>query len=198
VQSAWQRQLRDRQVIHWRLFERLPWSVVAKRDGRTERQLRRVVDDYQRHVEDCDLAFSPLERDAVELVRMALDRLEIVRDTLTSIAANAETDAVAVGALRTALHAEAQVLELLQAVGKLPYDLGQMHRVIEERQLAEGMLAAMEVFDDAGAQALEALPVEYAALMQDAVDGVRRTFGGLIGLEPQQGVIEAPVDGKPG
>jgi hypothetical protein len=65
--SGWEKNVADRWTIHWRVVERLPWSEIVKRDGRSERALRAVVDDYLEHVQEGD-AVRPLERDPVELV----------------------------------------------------------------------------------------------------------------------------------
>jgi hypothetical protein len=137
LRSPWRRQLRDRQVIAMRLIERLPWAEITLRDGRTERQLRRIVADYEERAGDDGLvAASALQRDPVQLIEAELDRLEMLRDSVVGIMLDASTDAVALGAARTWLAVEQQYVQLLQAVGKLPKELGTFRHLLDVRELA--------------------------------------------------------------
>ena len=120
-----------------RLIERLPWAEITLRDGRTERQLRRIVADYEKRTGDDGLvAASALQRDPVQLIEAELDRLEMLRDAVVAIMLDASTDAVALGATRTWLAIEGQYIGLLQAVGKLPKELGTFRHLLDVRELA--------------------------------------------------------------
>lgn len=144
--SGWEKNVADRWVIHWRAVERLPWSEIVERDGRSERALRAVVDDYLEHVQEGD-AVRPLERDPVELVEALLNELTIVGDTMVGLIQSSEDERVIVAAAREWRHVEKELRELLQGVGKLPRDLGTLCHLVEVRELSDaldGMLTALE------------------------------------------------------
>jgi hypothetical protein len=120
-----------------RVIERLPWSEITLRDGRTERQLRRIVADYEKRADDGGLvAASDLKRDPVQLIEAAIERLAMLRDAVVGIMLDASTDAMALGAARTWLAVEREYIELLQAVGKLPKELGTFRHLLDVRELA--------------------------------------------------------------
>lgn len=123
-------------MIHWRLVERLPWSEIVARDGRAERTLRAVVDDYLENVREGD-AVRPLERNPIELVEALLNELAIVRDTMVGLVNTSGDERVIVAAGREWRGVMKEVCELLQAVGKLPRDLSVLRHLVEVRELAD-------------------------------------------------------------
>lgn len=136
----------DRWVIYWRTQERLSWAEIVARDGRSERTLRGVVEDYLENVQEGD-AVHPLDRDPVELVESMLSELALMRDTLAEISRTNENDAVVVAAVREWRHLARDVRDLLQAVGVLPRELGTMRFTLEVRAMAElldGLLDGLE------------------------------------------------------
>jgi hypothetical protein len=139
--SGWCKNVADRWVIHWRVFERLPWNVIVERDGRTERALRAVVMDYLEHVQEGD-AVRPLEQDPLDLIAAMLDRLTILRDTMIGVVQTSENEAVVVAGAREWRSAEKELRELLQAVGKLPRELAVFRHLLEVREMA-GVLDTM-------------------------------------------------------
>jgi len=136
ITSGWRRNVMDRWVIHWRVFEKQPWAEIVKRDGRQRRTLERVVDDYLKHVEEGD-AVRPLDRDPVELIESMLNELTVMRDTMAGLVQTSEHEAVVVAAGREWRRLVKEVRELLQGVGKLPHELGTMRHLIEVRELAD-------------------------------------------------------------
>jgi hypothetical protein len=120
--SGWEKNVADRWVIHWRVIERLQWSEIVKRDGRSERALRAVVNDYLEHVQEGD-AVRPLEQDPIALLTATLDRLAIMRDMMVGLVQSTENELVVVAAAREWRHVEKELRELMIAVGVLPRDL---------------------------------------------------------------------------
>jgi hypothetical protein len=134
--SGWEKNVADRWVIHWRLIERLPWSEIVKRDGRSERALRAVVDDYLEHVQEGD-AVRPLEQDPLVLLSAMLDRLAIMRDAMAGLMQSTESELVIVAAAREWRHVEKELRDLMIAVGVLPRDLWKLRHLIEAREAAD-------------------------------------------------------------
>lgn len=145
--SGWEKNVADRWVIHHRLMERLPWSEIVERDGRSERALRAVVDDYLEHVQEGD-AVRPLERDPVALVESMVSELCIVRDTIQAVVAHTENDATIVAAAREWRRLARDVRELLQAVGVLPRELGTIRFTLEVRAMAERLGGLLDGLED--------------------------------------------------
>jgi hypothetical protein len=144
--SGWEKNVADRWVIHQRLIERLPWSEIVKRDGRSERALRAVVNDYLEHVQEGD-AVRPLEQDPIDLFAAMIDRLAIMRDTMAGLVQNTENELVIVAAAREWRHSEKELRELLMAVGKLPRDLGTLRHLVEVRELADLLGRLLDRFE---------------------------------------------------
>jgi hypothetical protein len=134
--SGWDKNVADRWTIHWRLIERLPWSVIVERDGRSERALRAIVDDYLEHVQEGD-AVRPLERDPIGLLTAMLDRLAIMRDTMAGLMQDTENELVIVASAREWRHAEKELRDLMIAAGVLPRDLWKLRHLIEAREAAD-------------------------------------------------------------
>jgi hypothetical protein len=134
--SGWRRNVADRWVIHWRVFERMPWKEIVARDGRQERTLRRVVDDYLKHVEEGDF-MRTLDRDPIELIESMLNELTVMRDVMVGLVQSSDQEAVVVAAGREWRRLVKEVRELLQGIGKLPHELGTMRHLVEVRELAD-------------------------------------------------------------
>lgn len=157
----------DRWVIHWRVFERQPWHEIVAKDGRQERTLRRVVDDYLKHVEDGD-AVRPLERDPLDLIEGMVSELMVMRDTMLGIIQSSSDERVTVTAAREWRRLVKEVRELLQGVGKLPRELGTMRHLVEVRELSElldRMLDRLEAGEITAAD-LRAQVAEWAGVKQ--------------------------------
>jgi len=144
--SGWEKNVADRWTIHWRLYERLPWSEIVKRDGRSERALRAVVNDYLEHVQEGD-AVRPLEQDPIDLLAAMLNRLTIMQDTMARLTQSTENGLVIVAAAREWRHAQKELRNLLMAVGKLPRDLGALGHLVEIRELADLLGRLLDRFE---------------------------------------------------
>jgi hypothetical protein len=170
--SGWEKNVADRWTIHWRVVERLPWSEIVKRDGRSERALRAVVNDYLEHVQEGD-AVRPLEQDPIDLLATMLDRLAIMRDTMAGLVQSTENELVIVAAAREWRHAEKELRDLLMAVGKLPRDLGKIAFVLEAREAADlldGLLDGLENGSHTPAHVREQI-AQWAGVEQPVIEG---------------------------
>src|ERR1700733_7340799 len=152
--SGWRRNVADRWVIHWRVFEKQPWKAIVAKDGRQERTLRRVVDDYLANVESGD-AVRPLERDPLDLIESMVNELMVMRDTMLGIIQSSADERVTVTAAREWRRLVKEVRELLQGVGKLPRELGTMRHLVEAGEISAQELRA-QVAEWAGVKQLPA------------------------------------------
>ena len=165
--SGWEKNVADRWVIHWRAVERLPWNEIVERDGRSERALRAVVNDYLEHVQEGD-AVRPLEQDPIDLLASLLNELTIMRDRMVAMAATSTNEPVVIGATREWRCLVKEIRELLQAVGKLPRDLGALRHLIEVREMAVVLDKLLDSFEDGScsAQQVRARLAEWAGVPQ--------------------------------
>ena len=153
-------------------MERLPWSEIVKRDGRSERSLRAVVNDYMEHVQEGD-AVRPLEQDPIDLLAAMLDRIAIMRDTMAGLVQSTENELVIVAAAREWRHAEKELRDLLMAVGKLPRDLGKIAFALEAREAADlldGLLGGLENGSYTPAHVREQI-AQWAGVEQRVIEG---------------------------
>ena len=117
------RAVRDRLAIELRVFERRPLAEVAAFDGRSERQLERVVAGYEAHIAEHGEPPSELDLDPLAILRASLHRYGFQRELLYHAAANATTSAELVGAVKALAAIEEKQTAVLQAVGLLPREL---------------------------------------------------------------------------
>ncbi len=118
-----------------------------ERDGRSERALRAVVDDYLEHVQEGD-AVRPLEQDPIALLTATLDRLAIMRDTMVGLMQSTESELVIVAAAREWRHVEKELRDLMIAVGVLPRDLWRLRHVMEAREAADLLDRLLDGLED--------------------------------------------------
>jgi hypothetical protein len=176
ITSGWRRNVMDRWVIHWRVFEGLAWGEIVARDGRTERTLKRVVDDYLAHVEEGD-AVRPLERDPLDLIASMLDELGVMRDTMVAVVQGSDNEGAVIAAAREWRRLVKEIRELLQGVGKLPKELGTLRHLVEVREMAA---------------VLDALLDKLEAGTIGAAD-VRTQIAEWAGVPPEEPVVDAEV-----
>ena len=124
----------------------MPWSEIVKRDGRSERALRAVVNDYLEHVQEGD-AVRPLEQDPIDLLASLLNELTIMRDRMVAMAMESTNEPVVIGATREWRCVVKEIRELLQAVGKLPRELGTMRHLVEVREMAKVLDGLLDGFE---------------------------------------------------
>lgn len=129
--------IRDRVVVELRVFERRPLAEIAALDGRSERQLERVVADYEQHVAEHGEPPSELDMDPLAILRASLHRYGLQRELLYQAAAAANTSAEVVGAVKALTAIEEKQTAVLQAVGLLPRELRALGCLAEVRELAD-------------------------------------------------------------
>ncbi len=131
--------IRDRIVVELRVFERRPLAEIAALDGRSERQLERVVTAYEQHVAEHGEPPSQLDMDPLAILRASLHRYGFQRELLYQAAANASTSAELVGAVKALAAIEEKQAAVLSAVGLLPHELRALGHLMEVRQLADAL-----------------------------------------------------------
>lgn len=124
--------------------------------GLSVRQVARIKKKYRSEVPDIS------ELDPGELVRDTLDNYEAAIEELALLAARTDHGPTKVGAVRVRLEALRGRIELLQSVGAVPHDLGQI-RVIDDAQLVARQIA--EVFERYG------VPQDVQMAVVDAIEG---------------------------
>jgi hypothetical protein len=149
--------VRDAAIVAAR-SEGLSWEAIAAEHGVSARQCRTIVNEYGK------AGITPRLRDPVEVVDQMLERYEDFQERLILIADSATNDSARVGAIRAAIDAMRSQAELMQAIGVLPRDLGQMKVEIDVRHVAR---AAIDVLDRNG------VPVEVQRELIAAVSGDR-------------------------
>jgi hypothetical protein len=120
----------------------LPWSIIAKRYGVTERQAR---ERYAAWREAEQAAISG--RQPLEVVYELLDRYEAIQGQLAVIAETAPSASTRVSALRAQMDAMTRQTDLMQASGLLPRRLGQLRVEHDVRVTAARIV---EIFEQYG------------------------------------------------
>jgi len=110
-----------------------PWPAIGRKVGLSERQARRIYDDFQRWERD--------QHDPLATVDEAILLRAAARDHLAELAVTGDNSCAQVGAAKAMLDADRERLELMQAVGRLPRNL---HRFRAE---AEFITIAREMFE---------------------------------------------------
>lgn len=153
--SPLERVRRDAQIIT-ALKRGISGDRVGAQFGLSGRQVRRIRALYRQDQPDLD------ELEPAEIVKDTLDGYEAAIEELALIASTSNHDPTKVGAIRTRLEAMRGRIELLQSVGVLPHDLGQI-RVIDDAQAV--VAAILKVFD-----AYE-IPEEVGVTVMDVIEG---------------------------
>jgi hypothetical protein len=119
----------------------LPWPVVARNSGLSERRCKEIFAEWRR-------THPPLRlRDPMDIVDDALRHYEALIGDLELDAVTARPGTtVAVGARNAKMRAIREMLELLQAVGSLPADLGSLAAVIDGQIVADRVVSVLERF----------------------------------------------------
>lgn len=124
--------------------------------GLTRRQVQRIVRQYENEAPDLS------ELDPGSLVRQTLWNYEAAIEELALLAAKTDHGPTKVGAIRVRLEALRGRLELLQSVGAVPHDLGQI-RVIDDAQATARQI--LNVFDHYD------IPEEVRFAIVDVIEG---------------------------
>jgi hypothetical protein len=116
----------------------LSWSQLAASYGITIRRCQQIFAEWREE--------NPTLRhhDPIEIADDLLDGYTADIEELVLIAATSDQDAVRVGAINARMNARQRITELLQALGVLPNDLGEMRIQIDARITAQKVLAVLE------------------------------------------------------
>ena len=139
--SAIEKVARDRQIVADRLSG-LPWSAISERHGLQERQLRNIFNAWQK-----DGAAELAAEDPAELVYEFLERYRRVEEDLAQAAEEADNSAARVGALRMRVEAIDRQVQLMQASGHLPRELGQLRVSADIESVAARIVAVFHDHD---------------------------------------------------
>jgi hypothetical protein len=140
--------LRDRLAIELRVFERRPLAEIAALDGRSERQLERVVAGYEAHVAEHGEPPSELDMDPLAILRASLHRYGFQREMLYHAAAHAATSAELVGAVKALAAIEEKQTDVLVAVGLLPRELRALGHLLEMQSAAHELDRLLDGLED--------------------------------------------------
>ena len=140
--------LLDRIVVELRVFEHRPLAEIAALDGRSERQLERVVAAYEAHVAEHGEPPSELDMNPVAILRASLHRYGFQRELLYRAAANATTSAELVGAVKALTVIEEKQTGVLQAVGLLPRELRALGHLLEVQSAADELERLLDGLED--------------------------------------------------
>jgi hypothetical protein len=100
-------------------------------------------------------------RDPSDILDEVLERHEAAIEELALVSATTNNDAVKVGAIKARMEAIKSIVEILQATGNLPADLGTLRVQLDQRVVAARFLA---VFDELG------LPDHVVTKLMEALD----------------------------
>jgi hypothetical protein len=135
--TSTQRAKRNAQVVRDRLEAELPWEEIAKRNGINARHCREVVRSWLGE------AGPTADEDPIKVVDDLLRGYSTDLWELTE-AANAAWDernvAAVIAAVRSRMEVRNKAVELLQATGRLPKDLGRLRVEVDVRWLTEVIL----------------------------------------------------------
>lgn len=104
----------------------------------SRRRLEQIVSEYR--------AVNPTLRnqDPIDVADELIEGYKADIEELVIIGATTNQDQVRVGAINSRMAARQRIAELLQALGVLPKDLGQLHIAIDVRQVAVKVVAVLK------------------------------------------------------
>lgn len=190
-------QLRDTRIVA-RVAQHWPWSAIAKEAGLTVEGAKKA---YRVRRESVPLA---LNMDPAEIIENVAEGYSMAIGDLESIAAEAMAKgqmANAIGAKKAANEARGRFIELLQATGRLPQDLGALRHLIDLRAIAIRMLDAVDAFDREVQVAMQADdPQAIGEATARAATHIRTTFEEMLGLsssDVEGTATELPPEASP-
>jgi hypothetical protein len=133
---------RQQEIVAEHDIERLTFAEIARKHGTGEKEVREAYWRYVREIAPLIAGAAPDER-ALEYLR----ELEIVRQRLWKIAEGADNDSARVGALREVVKTTGKEVELLQHLGLMPRNLGDLRRIAEERWMAQQFFRLLKHLD---------------------------------------------------
>jgi chorismate mutase len=114
------------------------WPTIAAQFNLSERQCRRVVAEYR------EATGSLADLDASEIVRDTLEAYDAAIEDLALLADETAHDGTKLGAIRARLDAVKSRWELMQAIGVLPADLGQLWPEFDAARVARQIVDVLD------------------------------------------------------
>ena len=120
------------------------FGTLARQYGLSKRRVIEIVSQQrqQHHVELVSTA------DPMTFIQETLGQFEAGIEELAMLAANATQPSVKVAAIKTRMEAVRGRLELLQAVGVVPQNLGTIRVETDAREIARLIVNVLEAYDD--------------------------------------------------
>lgn len=147
--------------------------------GLKARRVQQIIEEYEKEAPDLE------ELDPGALVRHTLWNYEAAIEELALLASKSDHGPTKVGAIRVRLEALRGRLELLQSVGAVPHDLGQL-RVIDDAQATARQI--LQVFDHYD------IPEDVRFAIVDVIEGRTPALNGEAEVEDAV-VVEADDKG---
>jgi hypothetical protein len=153
---------RNARLVADRLEHNMSWAELAKKHDLTEVYCRRIVREWKEN------QAPPVERDPMAVVDDLLRGYQADLWEFTEAADAAWQEGQfnnVIGAVRSRMEARTRVVELLQATGRLPRDLGRLRVEIDMRFVIDQIMETFAEFEvpEAAREAL-VTRLEYPAL----------------------------------
>jgi hypothetical protein len=182
--NALEQARRNIEIVNWRV-RGLTWPEIAERANLSERRCRMI---YQEYIENIDLALR--EEEPVKIVDELVRSYQAAISDLEKDAEDAPKGSPArIGARNSKIRAMRELAELLQAVGKLPTDLGDLGRLIDGQIVADRVMNVLDRFKG------KPVGADFEEAMLDALGGpVKELEAGT-----DEDIVDADVveDGDP-
>lgn len=126
----------------------MSWAALAAKYGISDRMCRKIFYAWAKKNEEGRTVSDFQGRDPIEIVWESAARYERWIEQLARLAFGAEVqDSVRVGAINSASNIQQKLIDLLQATGILPKQLGKLRIEADIRYVAQAIL---QVFDEEG------------------------------------------------
>lgn len=137
--TAAEKTRRDARIVRDR-SRGLRWATVAERNDVSERHARAVWTTFH------ESAPSVLDEDPSTILRDEVERVDAIVEELADLAAEAQAEAVRLGAVKARLAATQARTQLLQVIGALPADLFDVGIELDVRRLIGVIFQAFDVY----------------------------------------------------
>lgn len=174
---------RNIQIFNWRV-RGLTWPEIAERAEVSERRCRMIYSEY------CDRDLALREEEPIKIVDELVRGYQAAISDLEKDAEQAPKGSPArIGARNSKIRAMRELAELLQAIGKLPTDLGDLGRLIDGQIVADRVMNVLDRFKG------KPVGADFEEAMLDALGGpVKELEAGA-----DEDIVDADVveDGDP-
>lgn len=136
-----ERESRNMEIVTARLGRGLSWATISKTFDLSERNCRRIVTTWK----NAQPALKTV--DPIKEIEDTLYRLEGAAEEFALIAQTTTNDSARVGAIKARVDTIWKRVELMQASGVLPNDLGTLRVEMDIRAVAQRVLLTIEQLD---------------------------------------------------